>query len=91
METSSRIARPHRYLYALVQGLPGTWRPPRVGVGDTIVKQVFRDLLLISSPVESPPLRTPSAEARHDDVLASLLEAPAVLPFRFGTVVAEAE
>jgi len=91
METSTRVSRPLRYLYAIVQGLPEAWRPPQVGVGDTIVKQLFRDLLLISSPVGSPPPRTPGAEAGHDNVVASLLEAPAVLPFRFGTVVAEAE
>jgi hypothetical protein len=80
-----------RYLYAIVQGLPGAWRPPRVGVGDTLVKQPFRELLLISSPIAAAPPRTPSAEAAHDDVVASLLEASAVLPLRFGTVVAETE
>jgi hypothetical protein len=53
--------------------------------------QPFRELLLVSSPVASPPPRTPGAEAGHDDVVGSLLEASAVLPFRFGTVVAEAE
>ncbi len=91
METSPRVSPPLRYLYAIVQGLPGTWRPPPGGVGGTLVRQPFRELLLISTPVASPLPRTPSAEAGHDDVVASLLEAPAVLPFRFGTVVAEAE
>ena len=91
METSTRVSRPLRYLYAIVQGLPGAWRPPLVGVADTVIKQSFRDLLLISSPLASPPPRTAGAEADHDEVVGSLLEAPAVLPFRFGTVVAEAE
>ncbi|MGH7309900.1 MAG: GvpL/GvpF family gas vesicle protein [Candidatus Rokuibacteriota bacterium] len=91
METSPRVSPALRYLYAIVQGLPGAWRPPPVGVGGAIVTQPFRELLLISSPLASPLPRTPGAEAGHDDVVASLLEAPAVLPFRFGTVVAEAE
>lgn len=91
METSPPVSPPLRYLYAIVQGLPGAWRPPQVGVAGNLVKQPFRELLLISSPVASPPLRTPGAEAGHDDVVASLLEASAVLPFRFGTVVAEVE
>lgn len=90
METSTRSSRPLRYLYALVQGLPKTWRPPAAGVG-AITAQPFRDLLLISSPVVSPPVRTVAAAASHDEVVASALDASAVLPFRFGTVVAEAE
>ncbi len=89
METSNLVSRPLRYLYAIVQGLPKSWRPPAAGVG-TVVAQPFRDLLLISSLVASPPARTASTAASHDEVLASLLEASAVLPFRFGTVVAEA-
>ncbi len=91
METSPRVSPALRYLYAIVHGLPGTWRPRPVGVGGTLVKQPFRELVLISSSVASPPPRTLGAEADHDDVVASLLEASAVLPFRFGTVVAEAE
>jgi hypothetical protein len=79
-----------RYLYAVVQGLPKSWRPPAAGVG-TVTAQPFRDLVLISSPVASPPARTVSAAASHDEVVASVLESTAVLPFRFGTVVTEAE
>jgi hypothetical protein len=91
METSPRVSRPLRYLYAIVQGLPGTWSPPGAGVGDAILTQPLRELLLVSSPIAAVPPRTLRAEAAHDDVVASLLEAPAVLPFRFGTVVAEAK
>src|SRR5262245_37589842 len=79
-----------RYLYAVVQGLPKSWRPSAAGVG-TITTQPWRNLILISSPVASPPPRTAAAAAGHDEVVASLLESSAVLPFRFGTVVAEAE
>jgi hypothetical protein len=89
METSTRVSRPFRYLYAIVQGLPGAWRPPRAGVGETVTAQPYHDLMLISGPIASLPPRTAGGEAAHDDVLASLLEASAVLPFRFGTVVAE--
>lgn len=91
METSTRVVmRSLRYLYAIVHGLPKAWRPPAAGIGGAVVAQPFRELVVISSPVALPPARTPSAAASHDEVVASLLDAPAVLPFKFGTVVPEA-
>ncbi|OLC17684.1 MAG: hypothetical protein AUH29_01260 [Candidatus Rokubacteria bacterium 13_1_40CM_69_27] len=90
METSFRTSRPQRYLYAMVEGLPGWWRPPREGVGaGAVTARPVRDLFLIASPIVSPPGRTPGAQARHHDVVGSLLEATSVVPFRFATVVPE--
>jgi hypothetical protein len=81
-----------RYLYALVEGLPSRWRPPSAGVSSTPVEaHAVRDLVLISGPLSLPPARSPRAEAAHHDVLTGLLDAQAVLPFRFGTVVPEPE
>jgi hypothetical protein len=81
-----------RYLYALIEGLSSRWRPPSAGVGGAAVEaHAVRDLVLISGQVNLPPARTPRAEAAHHDVLGSLLDSQAVLPFRFGTVVPEPE
>jgi Gas vesicle synthesis protein GvpL/GvpF len=56
-----------------------------------VAVHAVRDLALIYSPLGQPPARTPRAEASHHEVLTGLLEAQAVLPFRFGTIVAESE
>lgn len=81
-----------RYLYALVEDLSSRWRPPAVGVGGgSVGAHAVRDLVLVSGPLNLPPARTPRAEAAHQDVLAGLLDAKAVVPFRFGTVVAETD
>jgi gas vesicle protein GvpL/GvpF len=82
----------HRYLYALVEGLSSRWRPPSAGVGGgPVAAHAVRELILVSGSLSLPPARTPRAEAGHHDVLAGLLDAQAVLPFRFGTVVTETE
>jgi len=81
-----------RYLYALVEGLPSRWRPSATGVGGAAVEaHAIHDLVLISGPLNLPPARSPRAEAAHHDVLTGLLDSQAVLPFRFGTVVPEAD
>jgi hypothetical protein len=81
-----------RYLYALVEGLPSRWRPPPAGVGGSPVGvQAVRDLALVSGTLSLSPARTPRAEASHHEVLTGLLDAQAVLPFRFGTVVSDTD
>lgn len=81
-----------RYLYALVEGLPSRWRPPPAGVGGApVTAHAVRDCVLVSGAITLPPARTPRAEASHHEVLGDLLDAPAVLPFRFGTVIAESD
>lgn len=81
-----------RYLYAIVDSLPTRWRPSSSGVGGgTVTAHPVRNLVLVASPVGLPPARTPQAEASHQDILSGLLDAGAVLPFPFGTVVADNE
>jgi hypothetical protein len=92
METSRALARSQRYLYALVDGLPRGWRPPSAGVGGGAVRgEPVRQLVLISSALAAPATRTTRAEACHQEVLAGLLEARALLPLPFGTAVADEE
>ncbi|MGH7326237.1 MAG: GvpL/GvpF family gas vesicle protein [Candidatus Rokuibacteriota bacterium] len=81
-----------RYLYAIVDSLPSRWRPSPNGVGGGVVTaHGVRDLVLVASPVGLPPARNPRAEACHHDILAGLLDAGAVVPFPFGTVVGDSE
>jgi hypothetical protein len=90
MDTSLPVARPQRYLYALVDGLPRGWRPPSAGVGGGAVRgEAVRQLVLVSSALTALPARTPRAEACHHEVLAGLLQARALLPLPFGTAVAD--
>lgn len=94
LSDDSRRATPssHYHLYAIADGVPRRWRPPATGVGGgPVVARAMRDLTLIATPLVAPPSRTPGAIAIHQDVVASLLESRAVLPFKFGTLVAAAE
>jgi hypothetical protein len=92
MDTALALARPQRYLYALVDGLPRGWRPPSTGVGGGVVRgEPVHQLVLVSSALTALPARTLHAEACHQEVLAGLLGARAVLPLPFGTAVADDE
>jgi hypothetical protein len=83
---------PADYLYAIVEGLPRSWRPPASGVGPApVVARPVRDLILIASAVEAVPRPTPRTIALHDEVVSTTLGAEAVLPFEFGTVVPASE
>lgn len=75
------------YLYALVEGLPASWCAADSGVGGapvTIHRYGHRSLLTATLDTVPPP--NPSTLAAHHDVIASTLDAHAVLPFRYGTV-----
>ncbi|HEX3175680.1 MAG TPA: GvpL/GvpF family gas vesicle protein [Methylomirabilota bacterium] len=80
------------YMYALVDGLPSTWRPP-VGVVPAVPidHRHLGSLSLLGSTVDAVPPANPKTLALHHDVVASTLEAAAVLPFRYGTAVADAD
>ena len=90
VEVLSRRSSGQSYVYALVDRVPRRWRPPAAGVGGgSVVAQSIHDLVLIVSPVTSPLARTLRSQAVHDDVVASLMDAEAVVPFPFGTVVVD--
>jgi hypothetical protein len=78
------------YMYAVVEGLPTAWRPPPAVVPTaTVERRRFGPLELLGSTLEAVPAANPRTLALHHDVVASTLDAPAVLPFRYGAVVAD--
>lgn len=78
------------HVYAVVDALPAHWRPPVVGVGGAPVQAWhLGDVVLVSSPVSAPLSRSFPVLAEHDDVLRTLMDASALLPFRVGTVVGD--
>src|SRR2546429_52025 len=90
VEVLSRRPSGQLYVYALVDRVPRRCRPPAAGVGGgSVVAQSIHDLVLIVSPVTSPLARTLRSQAVHDDVVASLMDAEAVVPFPFGTAVVD--
>lgn len=77
-----------QYLYAVVERLPARWRPPSSGIGaGAVVARAVDDLTVITSAVETLPRSGPRSWALHHDVVTTTIDADAVLPFRFGTVV----
>jgi gas vesicle protein GvpL/GvpF len=80
------------YMYAVVEGLPAAWRPPpAVVTAASVDRHPFGSLLLLGSTVDAVPAANPKTLALHHDVVASTLDAHAVLPFRYGTVVGDGE
>jgi len=92
MDSLLRAAQHLRYLYAVADGVPRAWRPPREGVdGASVIAIRIDTMVLAASPVAARPVVTPRVAARHQEVVAGLLEARAVLPFPPGTTVGEDE
>jgi hypothetical protein len=80
------------YMYAVVEGLPPAWRPPPAVVGGgSVDRHHLGALLLLGSLLDAIPPANPKTLALHHDVVASTLDAHAVLPFRYGTAVADTE
>lgn len=80
------------YMYAVVEGLPPAWRPPPAVVpGASVDRRRLGPLLLLGSALDAVPPANPKTLALHHDVVASALDAHAVLPFRYGTTVAADE
>lgn len=78
----------NHYLYAIVERLPGRWRPPTAGVaGASVVPRRFDDLVVLTSLLETVPAASPRNLALHQDVLAGLVDATATLPMVYGTAV----
>lgn len=80
------------YMYAVVEGLSDAWRPPPAVMPTASVER--RDvgpLLVLGSTLAAVPAANARTLALHHDVVASALDAVAVLPFRYGTVVGDGE
>ncbi len=83
MAATAHIAPWQSHLHALVEGLPRRWRPP-AGV---CAAGVLDGLTLVMTVLPGVAVPTPAAVTRHEGLVESLLEASALLPFRFGTVI----
>ena len=78
----------NHYLYAIVDRMPAAWRPPTNGLGDaSVVPRRVDDVVVIGSLLETVPPATPRTLAIHHDIVATVLDAGALLPFRYGTAV----
>jgi hypothetical protein len=81
-----------QYLYAIVERLPARWRPPTAGIaGASVVPRRFDDFVVLSSLLGSVPIASPRTLAVHQDVVATVVDASATLPFRYGTGVPAAD
>jgi hypothetical protein len=82
----------NHYVYAIVERLPGRWRPPMAGLaGASVVPRRFDDLVVVTSLLDTVPPAGPRSLALHQDVVATLVEATATLPMTYGTAVPVAE
>jgi Gas vesicle synthesis protein GvpL/GvpF len=82
----------NQYLYAIVDRLPTRWRPPTAGIGGaSVVPRRIDDVVLLGSLLDAVPPASPRTLALHQDVIATVLDAPATLPLSYGTTVPTAE
>jgi hypothetical protein len=76
------------YLYAIVDRLPARWRPPTAGLaGASVVPRRIDDLVILGSLLDTVPPANPRTLALHQDVVATVMDATAALPFRYGMTV----
>lgn len=82
----------NHYLYAIVDRLPARWRPPTAGIGGaSVVPRRIDDLVVLGSLLETVPPPGPRVLALHHDVVATVLDAGALLPLPYGTAVPAAD
>jgi hypothetical protein len=78
----------NHYLYAIVDRLPARWRPPTAGLGGaSVIPRRIEDLVVLGSLLDTVPAANPRTLALHQDVVATLMDAPATLPFAYGKAV----
>jgi hypothetical protein len=80
----------YEHLFAIVEGLPASWRPPASVLGP-ITARPLDELTLVACQRVAPAAEDARALASHADVVASTLDGAAVFPFRFGTLVPAGE
>ncbi|HEU5196917.1 MAG TPA: GvpL/GvpF family gas vesicle protein [Methylomirabilota bacterium] len=82
----------NHYLYAIVDRMPTAWHPPTSGLGDaSVVPRRVHDVVILGSLLDIAPPATPRTLAIHHDIVATVIEATALLPFRYGTLVPAVE
>ena len=82
----------NQYLYAIVDRMPTAWRPPTSGLGDaSVVPRRVHDVVVLGSLLETVPPPTPRTLAVHNDIVATVIDAAALVPFPYGTMVPSAE
>src|SRR5262245_28988334 len=82
----------HDYLYAVVDRLPRSWCPPSSGMsGAAVEARTLAGFVVLRSRLGAVPPANPRTLAAHHDVVASAMEAEAMVPFRFGTAVSSSE
>jgi gas vesicle protein GvpL/GvpF len=78
----------NQYLYAIVDRMPAAWRPPISGLADTsVVPRRVHEVVVLGSLIDTVPPATPRTLTIHQDIVATVLDAPALVPFRYGTTV----
>lgn len=82
----------NHYLYAIVDRMPTAWRPPTGGLAEaSVVPRRVQDVVVLGSLLDTVPPATPRALAMHQAIVATVIDAAALIPFRYGTVVPAAE
>ena len=78
----------NQYLYAIVDRLPTLWHPPTAGIaGASVVPRRIDNVVVLGSLLDTAPAAGPRTLALHQDVVATLIDAPATLPLPYGTTV----
>ena len=78
----------NQYLYAIVDRMPAAWRAPTSGLGDaSVVPRRVHDVVVLGSLLDTVPAASPRTLAIHHDIVATVLDAAALVPCRYGTTV----
>jgi hypothetical protein len=76
------------YLYAVLDRLPARWRPPTAGIGGaSVVPRRVDSMVVLGSLLDIVPPASPRTLALHQDVVATVADAAAVLPLRYGVAI----
>jgi hypothetical protein len=82
----------NQYVYAIVDRLPARWRPPTAGIGGaSVIPRRIDNLVVLGSLIDTVPAPSPRTLALHQDVVATVVDASATLPFRYGMAVPAGE
>lgn len=76
----------YQHLFAIVDRLPVSWRPPDSALGRVHLCSV-NGLDVLAGACERVPSANARTLAQHHEIVAAAMDADALLPFRFGTVV----